>query len=56
MDPYINLLLAQAVDEKHHLLAQGVAQVSQAMSQENQLTTGGEQVMNDESDPGKDLS
>jgi hypothetical protein len=56
MGPYTDVWLTQAVDEKHHRPTQGVAQVSQAMSQENQLTTDGEQVMHDESDSGKDLS
>jgi hypothetical protein len=56
MGPYINSLLAQAADEKHHRPTQGVAQVSQAMSQENQLKNDGDHVMHDESDSEKDLS
>jgi hypothetical protein len=56
MGPYINSLLAQAADEKHHLPTQDVAQVSQAKSPENQQANDGEHVMNNENDSGKDTS
>jgi hypothetical protein len=56
MGPYTDVWLPQAVDEKHHRLTQGVAQVSQAMSPENQQTNDGDHAMHDKSDSGKDLS
>jgi hypothetical protein len=56
MRPYRDWKQVRGADEQHHRPSQGVAQVSQVMSPENQETKDGEHVMNDESDFGKDLS